>query len=70
MGGGPLGDSVSVSYHVAGLHIHTRHRPAADLRQLSMQINAEREMFKVKLAECCKPLGDVFMLHCQVRRDM
>ena len=40
--------------------------PRADLRQLSMQINSEREMFKVKLAQCCMPLTEIFMLHCLV----
>ncbi|GAX82609.1 hypothetical protein CEUSTIGMA_g10035.t1 [Chlamydomonas eustigma] len=39
--------------------------PMADLRQLSQQINAERELFKDKLAECFQPVGRLFGAHCE-----
>jgi len=37
----------------------------SDLRQLSQQINNERELFKTRIAEVFAPLRDLFLQHCE-----
>jgi hypothetical protein len=55
----------AVSQHLEVLEpVHS-----TDLRQLSLQINTERELFKEKLADCFQPVALMFVAHCEVRQS-